>query len=337
MMVRISDIFDRHDDDRREKKDAPSVPDINTDNDADKGMPVVADAKEVGDLYKEISSLVKRLYKTQLSEYPDLEFSIKSAINRIIDSVSQGNSELLHLATSDYFISEDYLYYHAANSCILSLLIGSALGYDKSKMTDLGLAAMLHDIGMVKYVDIVNKKEVLTKEEYNKVKEHPIVTKEMLNKYGITTVNIVQAVQQEHERLDGTGYPVGLKSDNITEFAQIVGLVDVYEAMLHTRPYRSKHSPLETIKLVLNGKSAFNSKIIKIIIEKIGIFPIGTRVRLNTKETGYVIKNNPRLPLRPLVEIRYDSYGKELKQVKNIDLSENTMIAIEECLVNSKG
>ncbi|TBR16414.1 HD domain-containing protein [bacterium] len=335
-MVRISDIFDRHDDERKKKKDIPSVPDVNIDAGADKGIPATGGVSEAGDLYKEMASLIKRLYKTQLSEYPDLELSIKSIIGRIIDSLAQGNQELLHLATSDYFISEEYLYYHAANSCIISLLVGSALGYEKAKMMDLGLAAMLHDIGIVKYTDIVNKKEVLTKEEYNKIKEHPIVSKEMLNKFGITGINIVQAVQQEHERLDGTGYPSGLKSDNVSEFAQIIGLVDVYEAMLHIRPYRSKHSPLETIKLVLNDKSAFNSRVIKIIIEKIGIFPIGTRVRLNTKETGYVIRNNGRLPLRPLVEIRYDSYGKELKQVKNIDLAENTMICIEECLTNSK-
>ena len=170
-------------------------------------------------------------------------------------------------------------------------------------------------------------------EEYAKIKKHPKTSLEILKSaQGEIAQDIIDAIMQEHERLDGSGYPQGLKDKQISELAQIIGLADLYEAMVHQRPYRNKFSPLETVKLILNNKSAFDCRIIKILIEKIGIFPIGVLVRLNTQEIGTVIKENPRLPLRPVVNVFYDAAGKQLKDHKLIDLSVNPMIFIEECM-----
>ncbi len=285
-------------------------------------------------LYEELVSEARGVYAANLTYEAGLALKLNALVTRITDYlISESKKELLRLCLIDYPGVYDYLYCHAANTCIISVEIGAGLAYEKSRLIELGTAAFIHDIGIIQYLNIINKQEILTKEEYEKVKQHPKAGAEVLNKIDKEfTFNVRNAVMQEHERMDGSGYPAGLKDAEISEYAQIIGLVDVYEAMIHQRPYRTNYTPLETIKTILNDKGAFNSQIIKVLIERIGIFPIGISVRLNTKEVGVVIKENIHLPLRPVVSITYDAYGKELKQPKQIDLAENSMVCIEDCI-----
>lgn len=289
--------------------------------------------KLIAESYDEALALAKKVYSPHLEVSPELKLEINSSIEKIVGLLCRGNKESLQFCLSDYSKEEDYLYCHVVNVCLLSIEIGLGLGYERSRLVELGIASFLHDIGITKYMDIINKSEKLNEEDYNKVKEHP--------KYGIEILNkldkgfpkgVFDVVEQEHERIDGSGYPKGTKDDEIAEYAQIVGLVDVYEAMIHKRPYRNKHTPSETINKILTNKNAFGYKIIKNLIERIGIFPLGSLVRLNTQEIGVVFKDNLKSPLRPVVNIIYDNNGKELKQPKQIDLSNNPVIYIEECL-----
>jgi HD-GYP domain-containing protein (c-di-GMP phosphodiesterase class II) len=285
-------------------------------------------------LYEELLSEARNVYAVNLTYEAGLALKLNTLVTKIVDYLnSDNNKELLRLCLVDYPGAYDYLYCHAANTCIISVEIGVGLVYEKGRLIELGTAAFIHDIGIIQYLNIINKQAILTKEEFGKVKQHPKAGVEVLNKMGKEfSLDVRNAVIQEHERMDGSGYPAGLKGGEISEYAQIIGLVDVYEAMLHQRPYRSNYTPLETIKTILNDKGAFNSQTIKVLIERIGIFPIGISVRLNTKEVGVVIKENIRLPLRPVVNITYDAYGKELKQPKQIDLAENSMVCIEDCI-----
>jgi len=289
--------------------------------------------KLMGEFYDEALALAKKLY----NPHSEVNSGIKSELNSFIEKtavlLSRGNKESLQFCLSDYSKEEDYLYYHIVNVCLISIEIGLGLGYDRLHLIELATAAFLHDIGITKYLDIINKPGKLTDEDYNKVREHPKYGIEILNKLDKEFPRgIFDVVEQEHERIDGSGYPKGTKDGDISEYAQIVGLVDVYEAMIHNRPYRNKHTPSQTINMILNNKNAFGYKIIKNLIERIGIFPLGFLVRLNTREIGVVFKDNLKSPLRPVVNIIYDPNGKELKQPKQIDLNSNPVIYIEECL-----
>jgi HD-GYP domain-containing protein (c-di-GMP phosphodiesterase class II) len=298
----------------------------------DRGI-VEENIKLTGELYDETLVLAKKLYCPELESAPDLKLQINSLIEKMVSLLSRGNRESLQFCLSDYSKEEDYLYCHVVNVCLMSIEIGLGLGYDRLRLVELGTASFLHDIGITKYLEIINKSEKLTEEDYNKVKQHPNYGVEILNKLDKEFPAVVfDVVSQEHERMDGSGYPKGLKNGEIAEYAQIVGLIDVYEAMIHRRPYRSKHTFSETMNMILNKKNAFGYKMIKILIERIGIFPLGSLVRLNTQEIGMVFKDNLKSPLRPVVNIIYDPSGKQLKQPKQIDLASNTVIYIEECL-----
>jgi HD-GYP domain-containing protein (c-di-GMP phosphodiesterase class II) len=291
------------------------------------------DTKEAKLLYDELVSEAKNIYHKNFSYKPGLVKEINLLVNKLINHLSGDQRGLLRIFMQDYPPNQEYICFHVVNSCVISLTIGLSLGYDSARLLELATAAFLHDVGIIKYLDLIYKKKILHEEEYAKVKKHPNTSLEILrDAQKEISQDIIDAIGQEHERLDGSGYPKGLKDQQVSEFAKIIGLADLYEAMVHQRPYRNKFTPLETMKLILNNKSAFDCRIIKILIEKIGIFPVGVLVRLNTKEIGSVVKENPRLPLRPIVNIFMDAAGKELKQPKQIDLSANPMIFIEECL-----
>jgi HD-GYP domain-containing protein (c-di-GMP phosphodiesterase class II) len=227
---------------------------------------------------------------------------------------------------------EELLYYHIANVCISSVAIGIFLGYDRPKLTELGVAAFVHDIG-AKNVDIASKPDMFTDAEYDRVKKHPEEGVNILNKIdpGLNE-RILEAVRQEHERADGSGYPHGLQADDINQYAQIIGLVDVYEAMMHRRPYRDKYTSLETIRIILKNKKIFSRKVVKALIETFGIFPVDTLVQLNTKEIGVVVKANQDLISRPVIDILIDATGKELRAPKRVNMADNPVIYIDTCV-----
>ena len=290
------------------------------------------DINQLQGLYGEALSKVKQVYQLKIGDEPDFVSWIRPAVDKVIDYFISGQKDILRLCLGDYPEDEEYLYYHSVNVGIFASFIGIGLEWKRERILELGIAGLIHDIGMTQCRQLADKKGILTKDEYTKVKEHPEKGFEQLkiNARGLPPV-ILEAVLQEHERMDGSGYPKGLKEDQVGEYARIIGLVDVYEAITHKRPYRENHTPLEAMRTILDSKNSFSSDITKMLIERIGIFPAGLLVEFNTQEIGVVVKSNAKLPLRPLIEIVIDAQGQELKTPKQVDLADNSVIYIEQC------
>ncbi|MFC1658270.1 HD-GYP domain-containing protein [Candidatus Omnitrophota bacterium] len=280
-------------------------------------------------LYSEAVSLARKVYKVQ-TDKDSLASGIYSLVERVVHLViNTEDSGLLKAALADYPSPEDYIYYHAVNVCIISLYIGLGLDYNPIRLNELGIAAFLHDIGLSRYLGIINKPKKLNLQEFSEIKQHPLIGPQMLGKIGESlNESIFEVIRQEHERIDGSGYPEGLEEDEIIEYAQIVGLSDVYEAMMHKRPHRAKQSSLEVIKVLLNGKYSFSRRLIKVLIERVGIFPVGTSVMLSTREVAEVLRENINSPLRPKVKIMLDATGKRLQELRQIDLANNPTVYI---------
>jgi len=295
----------------------------------------VASARETLNLYTETVSLVREILQVyQNCEFIDTD-RIKTQAERIVSQLSLNNEKLLQLAVVEDCKDADYLSYHSVNVCLLSIEVGLGLDYPKPKLIELGNSALLHDIGMVKYLHLCNQQEKLTAGERRAYKDHPTKGFEILKKIKNLDQMALDVVHQHHERSDGSGYPRGLMGESINEYARIVGLVDVYEAMIHNRPYRDKFLPLEAIQEILNKKKAFGRRLIKVLIEKIGIYPIGSLVELNTKERAEVIKLNHSVYLRPVAQVKIirDADGKKLKQAKILDLTAHSSIYIKKVML----
>ena len=286
----------------------------------------------IKNLYNDLLEKAKEIYKSGPGTKRNLAAEIHPLVEKMLESLSSGSDELLLIVLRNYPKPEDMLFYHVVNITIMSVVVGLGLGYERNRLFELCIAAFVHDIGS-RNQDILNKPDSFSEEDFDKIKTHPNEGALTLSKIDPSlNQKILDAVKQEHERADGSGYPEGLVSDEINEYAEVIGLADVYEALMHNRPYRTKYTSIDTIRIILKNKKLFTSKVIKALIEAFGIFPIETLVQLNTKEIGVVVKRDQELISRPVVDIIIDSYRKEVKQPKRINLASNPVIYIDNCV-----
>ena len=283
-------------------------------------------------LYEETLSLMeKTLKKDNLADDKAIDMhKITAQTERIVDHLKSGNEELIKLALikNPTDTHKGYLIYHSLNSCIFAIKIGLGMRYERPELIELGISALLHDIGMTKYLHLAAQPKKLLAREHNEIKNHPMEGSRSVDKNKNIPKEAVYVIEQHHERIDGSGYPKNLKKDAINKYARILNVTDVFEAMLHPRSYRDRYSSVETIQEILKDKKRFDNKVIKILIRNIGIFPPGALVELNTKELAVVAKANPRSPFRPVVDILANAYGEKLKETKKVNLAAERNIYI---------
>jgi len=291
-----------------------------------------AEGKDAVKLYDEVLEKAKKIYASDLTEKHHFAHEVNPVIEKVVDYPVAGSEDLVLAALKDYPDKESAFCHHITNVTIISLRIGAALEYDRARLLELGLAAFVHDIG-AKNIAAIEKAELFTEKDYDRIREHPAESAKILEKMDAElNGRVIEAVRQEHERVDGSGYPKGLIEDEISEYAKVIGLADVYEALVHDRPYREKYTSLDAMRMILNNKKTFSPKVIKGLILGVGVFPVGTLVSLNTKEVGVVVKRDPDHISRPIINIIIDSSGKELKGPKRINLADSPVVYIDTCV-----
>jgi HD-GYP domain-containing protein (c-di-GMP phosphodiesterase class II) len=226
----------------------------------------------------------------------------------------------------------DYLINNAVNVAIVSVKIAEALRYESTRLEQVALAGLLHDLGMFILPDaLVYKTGALTEEELHDMREHPQHGARLFKDVGEAYPHVGRVILQEHERQDGSGYPHRLAGDQIDEMALIIGLADVFEALKTSRPYRRGISPHQAIRALLaSGKTMFPHHLLKALVDQLSIYPLGTTVRLNTGETGVVSQLNRQYPLRPILQVSEDSVSSHTPVSKTVDLRIETSLHIVE-------
>ncbi|MCM8832119.1 MAG: hypothetical protein NC918_08015, partial [Candidatus Omnitrophica bacterium] len=176
--------------------------------------------------------------------------------------------------------------------------------------------------------------------EFEEVKKHSEYVKEEISKLNLSLElrnKITNVVMKVHERIDGSGYPLHLTSEDIDLYTKIISIVDVYEALSHPRPYRDRILPHDAIVAVVKqAQTEFDSNLVKIFVNRMSLFPVGSYVKLNTGEIARVISTNPSSPVRPKVKIILNSDGNASKKEEIIDLLEHTKISIVEAIDETK-
>ena len=230
--------------------------------------------------------------------------------------------------TLDPFIS------HPVNMVIYAIKIGIGLKYDKEQLIKLGIGALLHDIGMSKIPkEVVNRNGKLTEEEFELIKKHPQYGYELLLTLGKDYTWLAEISLQEHEREGGQGYPKGLKGDSIGEYAKVIGIVDIYEALTHSRPQRKRFFPYEAVKEIIKSeKGFFHPKILKVLLTELAVFPLYSCVRLNSNAIGQIVEIDKNRPLRPTIQILYDSQGRKIQEKKITRLADNPLLYIKDSI-----
>jgi HD-GYP domain-containing protein (c-di-GMP phosphodiesterase class II) len=230
----------------------------------------------------------------------------------------------LYHYTTQYGNEKDYTASHSINTMIYALKIGLRLDYAQDHLEELGLAALLHDVGMFTVPDsILRKPASLNDEETAEIRKHHEISRDILAPWSKEMPHLARVAYEHHEREDGSGYPCGLRGEQISEYAKITGLASTYEAMTHDRPHRRCVSVRE---LIDTKNRAFSPRVMRSFLEQISLYPIGSFVKLNNRTVGKVIRTHDGQPLRPVVTILVDADGMRVTEEKTVNLLGNPIL-----------
>ncbi len=212
-------------------------------------------------------------------------------------------------------VSDEYTFKHSVDVAMMAMIVAKRYGFDDSDMYEIGISGLLHDIGKTKIpTDILNKAGKLTDDEYELMKQHTLFGYSILKDKEDLSEQIKMGVLQHHEKMNATGYPMGVGADKINIFARIIAVVDIYDALVTERPYKKGYSPAEAIEIIMSMTEELDIEVMRCFLESVILYPVGTDVELNTGEWARVVENEPSAALRPKVV--------GLKTGKLYDLSE---------------
>ncbi len=261
------------------------------------------------------------------------------SLRKVCDSVNQIMDELLRNPKILYNLSDirsydNYTFSHCVNVAVLSILTGISLNLNQLQLKELGVGAIMHDIGKIALnLDILNKPSKLNLDEFEHIKSHSLCGFDLLRRLeGISSLSAHVAFQH-HERVDGTGYPRGLRGDDIHIYAKIVAVVDVYDALVADRVYRHAYSSQEAAEMITYGANQqFDQQVIDAFLKNIAIFPIGSLVKLNTGDLAVVVDNNKDFQTRPIVKLLSFSKSLFVDPSQELDLCKHTNVVIQKII-----
>lgn len=240
---------------------------------------------------------------------------VKRAVQAIVDQVLNNETSLLGLTTiRDY---DEYTFTHSVNVCILAVAIGKKLSLTRLQLYDLGLAALLHDVGKARIpVEVLNKTTGLTEDEWKLMQTHPwlgVLTLFNMRGYGEIPYRQIVVAQEHHMKIDLTGYPKAIRPRDVGIYSRIVAVADGYDAATTRRSYQTV--PIQPDQVLRemweNPRRGYDKILVKAMINLIGIYPVGTCVILDTFEVAIVAQANPdqNFMNRPIVRICIDQDG----------------------------
>lgn len=267
--------------------------------------------------FKTISAVNEVMENVKLGQAVSMK-KAKRVVQSMVDLLLQEESTLLGLTTLR--CHDVYTHNHSVNVCILALALGQRLGFSKGKLSELGMAALFHDIGKADIpVEILNKPTDFTEDEWRIMRKHPILgVKTLIKLKGLNelTIRMLTGAFEHHLNYDKSGYPRLATPWYLTLSGRVISISDCYDALTSSRVYnRVPYSPDKALKFMLtkSGK-AFDPTLLKIFVNVIGIYPIGTLVLLDTGELAVVMQTNLNLDRgdRPKVKLITDMAGNEL-------------------------
>lgn len=250
----------------------------------------------------------------------------------IVDELLQHPDAILHL--TDIRTHDDYTFGHSVNVGVLAVLAGMSLGYNRSQLQELALGCLLHDLGKLSVpLEILNKPGTFSEPEMNIMKTHSEAGFDVLRKSPGVPLLAAHIAYQHHERFNGTGYPRGLKGQEIHEYSRVAAIADVYDALTSDRPYRKGMLPHEAYEIMIASSGQFfEAGLLQSFFEHIALYPLGTVVLLSSGETGVVIECTKSLPLRPVVRVLLNQAGEPVVEGRHCNLETEKELLIVKVL-----
>ena len=272
--------------------------------------------------------------KSKNSTYPYVGRKMKEVMQLIMEDLDSNQDAmimLMNLHTVDH-----YLYMHSMNVCVYTTLLGMAHGYSHDELVTLGIGALLHDVGKTQIsMQVLLKPGSLSAYEFDEMKRHTERGFYLLKDEPNIPILAAHCAYQHHERLNGSGYPRGIKGDEIHDYAKWVGIVDSYDAMTSHRVYRDAILPHQAVEMLYSGSGTlYDMSKLQLFRDKVAIYPIGLTVKLNTGQSAVVCDINSTCAHRPILRVLTDEDGVELKVPFELDLSKHLNVLITKIELN---
>jgi HD-GYP domain-containing protein (c-di-GMP phosphodiesterase class II) len=241
-------------------------------------------------------------------------------VEEISNSVLRNPGALISLARLK--TADDYTFMHSVAVCALMIALARKLGLDEQQTRDAGMAGLLHDLGKAMIpIEILNKPGKLTDEEFDLVKTHPEEGhKLLLGGIGISEMTR-DVCLHHHEKIDGSGYPKRLTGETMSLFAKMGAVCDVYDAVTSNRPYKAGWDPAESIKRMAEWKGHFDPVVFQAFVKSLGIYPIGSFIRLESGKLGVVVEQGEQSLLKPKVRVFFSTKSQAYIKPETIDLA----------------
>jgi len=282
-------------------------------------------ASQIAAVYGETQETVERIFAELERGVPPTITETKAIVGSVINQVMHDrNALLLHSTFLKVKQFDRSLGAHALDTAILSLVVAVESGVEPSFYEHLGIGALLHDVGYVRLPrNLVRKRDECTESEQRLLEQHAQLGVTVLGEQSGFHREVCRVVMEHHERCDGSGYPGKMKAEEISPLAQIVGIVDLYDKMVSRRGGRPAMIPHDAVRqlFLVGERGQYPKLLVEAVIRSIGVYPVGSLIRLNTGEQAVVVGVNPEQRLKPQVKITGGPHGESYLNPEQVDLS----------------
>lgn len=271
-------------------------------------------------LHEQGKAIQKRLMSDVAKGLPiDIDIP-RDFTQQLVSSIERNPNALLCLTRIRE--KDDYLFEHSLNVSILLANFAKNLDMSDKEILELAYGGFLHDIGKVKIADaILHKPGKLTDQEMNIMRDHVYFGVRILQEADMPQ-HIVRSVEEHHERLDGYGYPKGARGNEISQWGRMIAIVDSYDAITADRCYKKGLPSQRALQILLNdAPKKYDQQLVQLFIKCIGVYPVGSLVKLTNDQIGMVIEQHQRKPLKPIVKVFFSAKNNHYLPPKDVDLA----------------